>query len=430
VVIGDALFADEAARSTWTVAGLAAHLGRLLAAALPDDVWVQGQIRNLKRANNGHVYFELVEPCGPHEAPQAQLSVALLAPERQLVNQQLTRAGGAVRMADGIEVRIVGRVRWYATRGSVQLRMHGIDPTFTLGRLEADRDRVLASLAAEGLVTRNGRLPMPTVPLRVGLVTSRGSAAHADVLSELAASGLGFEVLDTDARTQGADCAASVSRALRTLAAHPAGVDVVLVVRGGGARTDLAGFDSEQIARAIAAMDVPVLTGIGHEIDRSIADEVAHSAHKTPTAAAAAVVAQVRAFLQRLEGVAAATARAGRRTSDVAERRLADRSTRAARAASTSLVRAERATDAHALRLGRAAERPLDRAGRHLDALAPRAAAHDPTRLLARGWSITTTAGGTLVRSVADAPTDSELRIRVADGTIIATTTEHHEEPA
>jgi exodeoxyribonuclease VII large subunit len=333
-------------------------------------------------------------------------------------------------MADGIEVRIVGRVRWYAPRGTVQLRMHGIDPAFTLGRLEADRDRVLAALAADGLLARNGRLPMPAVPLRVGLITSRGSAAHADVLSELAASGLAFEVIDVDARTQGADCAASVSRALRALAVHPGGVDVVLVVRGGGARTDLAGFDSEQVARAIAAMDVPVLTGIGHEIDRSIADEVAHSAHKTPTAAAAAVVTQIRAFLHRLEGVAAATARAGRRASDVAERRLVDRSTRAARAATTSLVRAQRATDAHAHRLRRAASRPLDRAGRHLDGLAPRAAAHDPVRLLARGWSITTTLDGGLVRSVSDAVGGAGLRIRVADGTIIATTDEHHEEPA
>jgi exodeoxyribonuclease VII large subunit len=176
-------------------------------------------------------------------------------------------------------------------------------------------------------------------------------------------------------------------------------------------------------------MEVPVLTGIGHEIDRSIADEVAHSAYKTPTAAAAAVVAQTRAFLHRLEGVTAATARAGRRASDVAERRLADRTVRAARAAGTSLVRAERGADAHAGRLGRAAPRPLERAERHLDALAPRVAAHDPARLLARGWSITTAADGGLVRSLADSPAGTGLRIRVADGTIIATT-DHHEEPA
>ena len=110
-------------------------------------------------------------------------------------------------MDDGIEVRIQGRIRWYGPRGILQLRMHGIDPAFTLGRLQADKDRTLAALAAEGLLERNGRLPIPLVPLRIGLVTSVGTAAHADVLAELTASGFGFTVRSVDARTQGAESA-------------------------------------------------------------------------------------------------------------------------------------------------------------------------------------------------------------------------------
>src|SRR5690606_34306144 len=120
---------------------------------------------------------------------------------------------------------------WYEPRGTLQLRMHGIDPAFTLGRLQADRDRLLAALSAEGLLTANAALVVPVVPLRVGLVTSVGSAAHADVLSELAGSGLAFTVRVADARTQGPDCGPSVVRALRRLADDR--VDVVLLVRGG-----------------------------------------------------------------------------------------------------------------------------------------------------------------------------------------------------
>jgi exodeoxyribonuclease VII large subunit len=450
-VSDDALFGPEVgtvAPGTWTVPELSAHLGRLLAGALPGDVWVSGQIRNLNRSSNGHVYFHLTDEVAAGEAPQAQLAVTLLAPERHLVNEQIVRAGGGVRMADGIEVRVQGRVRWYGPRGTVQLRMYAIDPDFTLGRLQADRDRLLAALAADGLLERNRRLALPRLPLRLGLVTSRGSAAHADVLHELEASGIGFHVRSVDARTQGPDCGPSVARALAHLDA--VGVDLVLVVRGGGARTDLAGFDTEIIARAIARMGVPVFTGIGHEIDRSIADEVAHQAHKTPTAAAAAAVGLVRDYQHLLERRSTAVARAVDRSLDVAEARLDDRARRAGRAAPRSLDRAEQrlrscteATARGGLRslaaadarlatavaaLGARAERTLAQAATHLGHLEPRVSAHDPQRLLDRGWTITTTADGRLVREPADAPPGTALTTRLRSGTIASVVTDPHPE--
>lgn len=448
-----ALFDDSVGRApgpeAWTVAELSAHLGRLVATALPDDLWVEGQIRNLKRSAVGHVYFDLAEPTAMGEPPRAQLAVTLLAPEKRLVNEQLKRAGGAVRMDDGIEVRIAGRVRWYGPRGVLQVKMHGIDPAFTLGRLEADRDRILAALAADGLLDRNGRLPLPLLPLRLGLVTSRGSAAHADVLAELAASGIGFTVRSVDARTQGADCGPSVARALRQLAADA--VDLVLLVRGGGARTDLAAFDGEVIARAIAAMPVPVFTGIGHEIDRSIADEVAHTSHKTPTAAAGAAVELVRAYVARVDRNAATLQRAVHRSLAVAGSRLGDRTTRTARVATRMLDRQEAVLAAAHGRVPRAAERALAAAGarldrpqrlvaergvrsivratRHLDGVDARIRAHDPRWALARGWSITTTDDGLAVRDPAAVAVGTRLTTRVAGGRLVSTVTEIHPEP-
>ena len=428
---------------TWTVPELAAHLGRVMAGAFPDDIWVEGQIRNLSRPSSGHVYFDLTEPTEAGRPPRSQLAVTLLAPEKQHVNDQITRAGGGVRMVDGIEVRIQGRLRWYGPRGVLQLRMHGIDPAYTIGRLQADRDRVLGVLAAEGLLDANAARPFPLVPLRIGLVTSRGSAAHADVLSELAASGLSFVVREADARTQGDDCGPSVARALRRLAADD--VDLVLLVRGGGARTDLAGFDSELIARAIAAMPVPVLTGIGHEVDRSIADEVAHRAHKTPTAAAADVVAAVRSFVHLLDSRAAAVHRAGSSAAAVARARLDRRTVRLDRAADVVLARratqldvaarraarsgirqlatADTTLDRHVLAVTRRAAAQVARAERDLDAIDARIHAQDPVRALARGWSITTRADGRLVRSPDDVAPGDALVTRLAGGTIASTVT-------
>ena len=426
---------------TLTVGELSARIAQLTATAFPADLWVEGQIRNLSRSKPGHVYFDLVEPTAAGQPVQAQVSITLLAPEKKHVNEQLKRAGGAVRMEDGIEVRIQGRLRWYAPRGILQFRMHGIDPAFTLGRLQADRDRILAALAADGVLDANRAHPLPLVPLRIGLVTSVGSAAHADVISELTASGFGFTVRTVDARTQGIDCGPSVTRALRLLAND--GVDLVLVVRGGGARTDLAGFDTDLIARAIGAMPVPVFTGIGHEIDRSIADEVAHLAHKTPTAAAAAVVAMVRAFLDRIDerwstgrraALAATTVAAGRldrrtiRVTRAAERavtrqelRLEDDAARIVRGGTRTLQRAETVVDQQGLGLAMAARRSLVRAGQALDVVDARARAHDPALALARGWTITTTADGRPVGPLGSLAVGTELRTRFVDGTVTAT---------
>lgn len=434
---------DAGVAPTLTVGELSARIAQFTAKAFPADLWVEGQIRNLSRSAAGHVYFDLAEPTPSGQTPRAQISVTLLAPERKHVNEQLKRAGGAVRMEDGIEVRLNGRLRWYTPRGTLQLRMHGIDPAFTLGRLQVDRERVLAGLTAEGLLRANAAVPLPLVPLRVGLVTSRGTAAHADVLAELSASGMAFIVREVDARTQGPGCEASVVRALRRLDADA--VDVILLVRGGGARTDLAAFDSELIARIIAAATVPVLTGIGHEVDRSIADEVAHAAHKTPTAAAAAVVAHVRSFLDQIDEQWVYARRAALTSATQAAARLDRRAGRVARATRRSLARAMGDLDAAERRAVLGSTRVLDRADtgldqlavltarrgpqaigrgtRHLDIVDARLKAHDPSHALARGWTMTTTSEGRPVRSVADLAPGTALVTRFATGTATSTVT-------
>jgi exodeoxyribonuclease VII large subunit len=301
------------------------------------------------------------------------------------------------------------------------------------------------------------------VPLRVGLVTSAGSAAEHDVLDELARSGIGFRVLRADVRVQGTRAARSVAWGLRAVAAR--GVDVVLLVRGGGATTDLAVFDSEAIARAVAELPVPVLTGIGHDIDRSVADEVAHASYKTPTACAQAVVADVRSVEQRTlaawRGVASAARRHGRREAErlracgqhmavatrqglaAADRDLATRGVRVGRSASGALARSatrldravgrveaggrlhlrthEAALAAAGVRLSARAPRVVASATRRLDGVEAQVRAFDPARTLARGWSITRDAQGRVVRSPAAVGPGDHLVTTVAEGVVHST---------
>ncbi len=403
---------------TWSVSDLTAAVGETIQRAFPGEVWVRGEIIGYSVAASGHIYFNLIEPGSGNDRRGARMRVALFKGRQRLVNRDLAAAGG-LTLDDGIEVRIRAEVEYYAGSGQVQLIMSGVDPHFTLGVLAADRERILAELAESGLLRRNAALPLPLVPLRVGLVTADGSAAHADFVHELKASGYAFEVLLCDARVQGVTAEADLVAALRTLGR--AEVDVIAVVRGGGDRTDLLAFDLASVAKAIALCPLPVFCGIGHEIDTSVADQAAHTAAKTPTACAAALVAHVAAFDERL-----ATARSVLRL--LAERRLArprawlgearlrlgHHTQRHCRTAAGKLAGARRSlqrSHAHVQRgtvslcslrprLERASARRLGTAKAQLRSASALVSAVAPERTLARGFSITRTADGSIVRDM------------------------------
>jgi exodeoxyribonuclease VII large subunit len=381
----EALFADE---PTFTVAELNADIGAVFGRAFPDELWVRGEIANISRPPSGHVYFDLVDG-------DCTLAVTLWAADRQVVNAVLRRSGGAVRMTDGTEVRIRVRVAWYARRGQVSLRMLSIDTAYTLGRLAEARELLLMRLKGEGLLARQPALRLAAVPLRVGLVTSDNSAALHDFLRTLETSPYAWDVVLSDARVQGTEAEASVIGALERL--RVLDVDVVCIVRGGGARTDLAAFDSETIARTIATYPIPILTGIGHEVDTTVADLVAHRRCLTPTACAGALVERVAEWCAHLHDRRRAIARAALRAVDPGT------------------------IDRLAQQLARAAPRVPDHADRRVDGVESRVRALDPARTLARGWSITRDTDGRLVRSVSDANDGAALVTTVADGTIRST---------
>ena len=420
---------------TLRVSELAAAIGVAVRKSFPEELWVRGEIDSLSRSAAGHIYFDLVEGVGNE---RVAVRVALFRTVAEAVERHLAKH--RMRLENGLEVRVMGRVELYEARGQVNLRMSGIDPTYTLGRLAQDRDRLIRVLTGEGLLERNRRLPLAALPLRIGLVTSRESAAYADFMHELEASGFAWHVVVADSRVQGLEATGSVVRALSALARCP--IDAVIIVRGGGSRNELAVFDAEPIARAIAGMPVPVLTGIGHEVDRSIADLVAHTAFKTPTACAAHLVDQVAAALAVLGRSATAIAHCARTALDQSEQKVthtaalvqrdvnraldvawssADRAAaRTAQAGSMHLHAARQRVDRHASRLVARAPVSLDAAGRHLDGVTARVTALDPARVLERGYSITRDDRGSVVRSASDAPTGTRLVTTVADGQIVS----------
>jgi exodeoxyribonuclease VII large subunit len=381
---------------TWSVGDLCEAIRDTFTAVFPDEIWIEGEISSLKFHSSGHVYFDLIEPdnSGNHVD---KMSVALWKGRRNSVESVLSRAD-AGPLTEGIKIRIRGELSFYAPQGRVQLLMTAIDPHHTLGQLSIDRERVLQSLSKDGLLETNRSLRLSPVPLHVGLVTSDGSAAYNDFVDEISSSRYPFKISLVHSSVQGTDAEASLIAAIQALANTDA--DVIAVVRGGGARTDLLAFDLENVARAVALAGTPVFSGIGHEIDRSVVDEVAHTAFKTPTACAAALVQTVAAFDQALGDSARRIANLANSCHDRAAalisssaRSINDRARRTLDVKNGQLNAASnRLRDLSLM----AIDRNLERCNRNFDLLQ----ALDPSRTLARGFSITRDKHGKVIRDV------------------------------
>ena len=405
---------------TWSVIDLCEAVRDTFNAVFPDELWLEGEIVGLKDHPSGHIYFDLIEPDTTGSRVD-KMSVTLWRGRRPAVESVLSRAESGP-LIDGIKVRIKGELTFYAPQGRVQLQMTAIDPHHTLGQLAVDKEKVLRTLSLSGLIEANGALPLPAVPLHIGLITSDGSAAYNDFVNEIVISTYPFKISLIHSSVQGADAEADLVNAVATMSKRP--VDVIAVVRGGGARTDLMAFDLESVARAVAASPVPIFSGIGHEIDRSVVDEVAHTAFKTPTACAAALVQHVAAFNQRLSDgskklVALAMTRHDRATAllSSAARTINDRTRR------TLDVNEERLGTTRA-RLHKLAQIGIDRESQRIDRISDLVQALHPDRVLTRGFSITRNKNGEIVRG--PVPPGSSISSETASSLIVSTVTESH----
>ena len=403
---------------TWSVGDPCEAIRDTFAAVFPEEIWLEGEISGLKFHSSGHVYFDLIEPDSNGNRID-KMSIALWKGRRQAVESVLDRAD-AGPLIEGIKVRIKGELSFYAPQGRVQIQMTAIDPHHTLGQLSVDRERVLQSLSEAGLLETNSALRVPAVPLHIGLVTSDGSAAYNDFVNEILSSQYPFKISLAHSSVQGTEAEIGLVTAIQQLI--DTDVDVIAVVRGGGARTDLLAFDLESVARAVAQAPIPVFSGIGHEIDRSVVDEVAHTAFKTPTACAAALVQTVTAFDQQLHDSARRIVTLANRCHDRAAemisssaRAINDRTRRTLDLKEGQLTAASRRLrDLSSM----AIDRNVERCNRIFDLLQ----ALHPNRVLARGFSITRDEAGNVIRD--DVPDGTAIVTETSTSLITSTVTE------
>ncbi len=374
------------------------HVGR---------VWVVGEISNLHSARSGHSYFTLKDEDG-------QIRAALFRGNAGRVRFELE---------EGLEVVAEAEVSIYAARGDLQLIVRSLEPR-GIGALQLAFEQLRQRLDAAGLFAAERKRLIPTHPRRIGVVTSPTSAAVRDVLKVAGRRFPAIPILISPTRVQGDEAPAEIVAALDRLATS-AEIDVILLVRGGGSLEDLWAFNTEVVAKAIAASPIPVVAGVGHETDTTIADLVADVRAPTPSAAAMLAVPDRIALGNLVERDVRRLVASMRREIDMHRDRVGHlREVLRARSPQVRVAMA-RTREARARVAAEAAiGRRLDRDRRRLSEAATRLDALSPLAVLGRGYALARReSDGRIVRAAADVALGDRIELRLASGQIGAEVT-------
>lgn len=355
----------------YTLTQLTAFIDRSLAILSSQTFWVRAEIASLTR-KSGHGYMELVE-----KAPNGQLAAKMRAtcwsnlfPMLSAYFEQETGQS----LQTGMQVLLEVEVSFHAVY-SLSLNIRNIDPTFTVGDLARQRQETLRRLQEEGLMELQQQLTLPTLPMRLAVISSEQAAGYGDFMDELNQSGFAFRVQLFPALMQGERAEASLIDALQTIDCYAERFDAVVLIRGGGATTDLGCFDSYRLSAACARCRLPILSGIGHTRDVSIVDQVVYMPLKTPTAVASFLAERLQEQAERLQRLR--------------------------------------------LRLQKTAEMQILIRRHRIEMLRQRLAACSPERIYKMGYSLVTYNGKPL-QSVNDLPIGQIFQTHLSDGTFDA----------
>lgn len=390
--------------------------------ALPDTYWVQGELSEGRQGYGGHFYGELVQKDDRSAALVARARLTCWANTYRTLARQFEAQTGQTLHA-GMKVLLAVTVSFHPQYG-FSLSIQDIDPSYTLGDMARRRQDILRQLEADGILHDNQDLALPLVPRRVAIVSSQTAAGYGDFCKQLLHNSYGFQfrLRLFPAVMQGSRVEESIIQALQQVADEAGEWDVVVVIRGGGATSDLSDFDSYPLAACIAQMPLPVITGIGHERDETVLDHVAHTHLKTPTAVAAFLIQRMAEAQETLDALA-------QRLTDSVRRRLADEQQRLIHLATILPLTFRGVRERHEHRLEillqrlAVASRECCRGGQHrLDLLEQRLRGLDPDLLLRRGYSMTLV-DGHLLTDVMQLHAGQEILTRTHQAEITSTIT-------
>ncbi len=393
------------------------YVRRVIALNFQQALWVTAEIAQIGESR-GHFYLELVQK-GENDDIVAQAQAVVWA---GAYRQLLSKHGMALRsvLREGLELKIQVRPEFHERYG-LKLNILDLDPSFTLGQLDLQRRQTVQALKDRGLFDKNRALELPLVLQRIAVVSSETAAGKQDFWQQLTDNNLGyqFDLQLFTASVQGKNSEQEVMLALQKIAAHPDKFDCVVIVRGGGSRLDLASFDGLDLCSAVAGHPLPVLSGIGHDVDETVLDLVANRALKTPTAVAEFILHHNMLFegnmLEAVETVRRFAVNVLKNNTGALEQKTNEMRWAAQQRLHTTQFQLDNA----AARLPQLAQQFLRNQYRNLEQIDTYCAALHPDNVLRRGFSLTTK-NGKLIASLSDVLPGDTLETRVKAGVIIS----------
>ena len=423
---------------TFAVSKYLSAVKKMITSQIP-PIWVNGVITQITERGR-MVYMSLAEFPENDVKPVAKIDLYMYAGEYAQMRARLAELPMPFVLKEQLKVNLFIEADFYIGSGKFQCHVKNIDPNFTIGELAKTKQAILQRLEKEGLLNRNKMLPFAALPLKVGLITGETTAAFKDFTTTLAHSGFSFEVIPGYAKMQGNETEATVLAALAKLQNIP-DLDAVCIVRGGGSKTDLNYFDSEALCRAIALFPVPVLTGIGHQIDESLVDQVSYRSCITPTDCAKFLVARAEEAKRSLREVLLQIVTASQRKLSESKDRLHRTETNISTLFGKRLASERQKLSAIARDIARAPARTLEREREKIrrdieglrfgvqkiialqkakfELVEEKVKANDPKRILSRGYSYTTGKNG-LIKNASDVKPGDALLMHFADGNVQA----------
>ena len=382
--------------------------------ALPMEYWVEAELSEC-RESRGHCYMELIQKDEQTATPIAKASAKCWANKWLTIRPYFERTTGQ-QLHAGMKVLLQVYPQFHEACGFSWI-VTDIDPTYTLGDMARKRQEIIQKLKAEGVFDLQKELQLPVFCQRIAVISSQTAAGYGDFCNQLADNpyGFKFETQLFPAIMQGEGVEQSIISALEQIYDMP--FDCVVIIRGGGATSDMSGFDTLALAENVANFPTPIITGIGHERDESILDMISHTRVKTPTAAAALLIDHLKGVLETIEGAQSMITHYVQQKLSIANSQLSIISEAIPRLFSIVKTRQEAKIDALYTRLPMLIERRLTSERHRLQLMDEKLKALDPTLLLARGYSITMH-NGRAVKDASQLPPGAEIETRLAKGTI------------
>ena len=402
---------------------LNALVRRSLEQCLPDEYWVQAELSDVRTNSTGHCYLEFIQKDPRSNNLIAKARGTIWANVYRLLKPYFEESTGQA-FVSGIKVLVQVTVSFHELYG-YSLTVQDIDPTYTLGDMARRRREILKQLEEEGVLTLNKELEMPVLPQRIAVVSSPTAAGYGDFCHQLKNNSRGF-FFHTElfpALMQGDRVEESVLSALDAILNRQEDFDAVVIIRGGGATSDLSGFDTYLLAAACAQFPLPIITGIGHERDDTVLDSVAHTRVKTPTAAAEYLINCMDLAADELEVLISQLHESVRSRLTEEHRKWISYRNRIPSAVVRRVSDAKLALLTTRKDISLAVQTLLSRQRHRLELLQQRLADASPEKMLARGYSITLK-DGKVVKNGDVLQLNDEIVTRLYQGEIVSIVTD------